>query len=216
MELVRTTYTALNITSETEILSYTYSGVNPITVIARVELGDDTNGIAGNDTYTLNVYINDKLVTPITEDIVPSGVTKTIVLGRHLLIEADDEISVKVIGAAGDTAVNTVGILQDVTPVQQSLIYGTGEVEVDHDYGGTDNLAYKTSSDVGISGAVIRIFLTSDYDAGNRTVDYLIALANTTTGGRWVRSVMLTPGDYSLIYYKQTAYGPDRKDLTVS
>ncbi len=96
-----------------------------------------------------------------------------------------------------------------------NLTEGNGEIPVDEDYGGTDELAYKTDEDVGIAGATITIYLTSDYEAGNRSSNYVIARVTTVEGGKWDNVVFLSPNDYTLIYALSGQYGPDRRDITV-
>jgi hypothetical protein len=91
----------------------------------------------------------------------------------------------------------------------------TGAVEVDHNYGGTDALVVTAPSGAGVDGVDIHVYLKSDYDAGNRSNDYVVARTLTTVGGRWARPVMLDAGVYTLIFHKQGQFGPDRLDLTV-
>ena len=94
-------------------------------------------------------------------------------------------------------------------------IAGDGSVLVDHDYGDTDALAYKTSEGAGIDNAVVQAFVAADYTAGLRSSEYVVGETKTNSTGRWVRALALDPGNYVLIYYKQGQFGPDRHDLTV-
>lgn len=93
---------------------------------------------------------------------------------------------------------------------------GSGSVQVNEDYGGTGNLAYRTSTGAPIDNAVINIYLKADYDSGNISSDFIIARTNTNVNGGWESSIMLDPAAYTLIYYKQGFYGPNRKDVTVT
>jgi hypothetical protein len=95
-------------------------------------------------------------------------------------------------------------------------VFGPGSVLVDHDYGGADNLAYKTAGGAGIDNALIKAYLRSNYDAGLTTNDYVVAQAQTNIFGRWVRSMVLDPAEYTLIYFKQGYYGPDRRNITIT
>lgn len=96
---------------------------------------------------------------------------------------------------------------------------GDGPVLIDHNYGGADALSYidvRTSQ--GIIGADIRAFLQSDYDAGNRANNFIVARTTTASGGRWAHPFMLDPGVYVLLYFKQgpNGFGPDTATVTVS
>lgn len=75
---------------------------------------------------------------------------------------------------------------------------GNGDLPVNHDTGGTDNLRVVAGS-IGVDDVTIRAFLTSDYDAGTRTVR---GTTYTGTDGRWVRPMMLDEGDYTFTFAK--------------
>lgn len=214
MELQRTVTPDISLASEAQVLNYVYSGTPPIEVIARIDLGDATKPIAGNGTYTLNFYINDTLVTPVSTSQVPAGVVRTVVIGRPVPISNGDKITLKVVGQAGDTDVDVTATLRTATPIQTSDIYGGGPTPVDHNFGGANNLAYLTAAGVGIPNADVRVYLKSDYDAGNRSAAYIVARSTTTTGGAWFRPVMLNPGTYTLVYSSQM-FGPDTIQITV-
>ena len=112
------------------------------------------------------------------------------------------------------------GGLTDVTDgladVLAALPQGDGTVTVDHNSGGTDNLAYKTSGGSGIDNAIVQAFLKTDYDAGRRSATYVAGETQTNVYGRWARPMKLDPAAYVFIFYKQAFSGPDRKDYTVS
>lgn len=216
MELARIVKDNISIVSETEVLSYTYSGTATKEVIARVDLGNVANPIAGNGSYTLNIYIDSVMVVPSASVAVPSGQTKAIMISRPIPLESGDVISIKVIGLGGDTSIDSVTTLRDATPVTVSDVLGPGTVIVNHNYGGTDNLTYRTSGGSGIDNAVVQAYLTSDYDAGSTTTNFIVAQVLTNVQGRWVRDMVLDPAAYTLIYYKQGQFGPDRRDITVS
>ena len=217
MELTRETTTDLNISTEVEVLSYANNG-QAREVLARVQLGTSGQPITGNGSYTIRIYINGVLNIPDSPISIPSGVTKAIANSRIVVVDADEIVSVRVLGLGGDTAVTVTTILRDATAITPSEVTGDGDVEVDHNYGGADALSYKTSGNVAIVGADIRIFTAADYTAGNRANQYIVARSNTTAGGRWSRPVLLAPGNYTLLYYKQgpNGYGPDTINVTVS
>jgi hypothetical protein len=76
---------------------------------------------------------------------------------------------------------------------------GTGEIAVDHDTGGTDNLRLVDPNGTGIGGAEIRAYLKADYDAG--TLD-LKDEAVTLTSGRWSTPMYLDAGTYTFVFAK--------------
>lgn len=96
------------------------------------------------------------------------------------------------------------------------VLTGGGSVQTDHNYGGPDALSYKTAAGVGIDNAIIRVYLKSDYDAGNTATQYRKAETLTDANGRWTKAVFLDPGTYTVVCFKQGAYGPDTIDLTVT
>jgi hypothetical protein len=131
-------------------------------------------------------------------------------------LETGDVLTITVIGDPTDTDVNTVTILSDATPAQAVDLTGTGQIIVDHDYGGADNLRYVTNDGGGIGGAIVRAYLSSEYSQGNRGRSYIVTETRTTTDGRWAQAMMLDAGTYTLVFYKHDAYGPDVQQITVS
>lgn len=216
MELQRTNSFDVDITSEASVLSYTYTGANPLEVMARVDLGDASKPIQGGAQYTLNFYINGVLVTPVSTVQVPAGSVRTIMVSRQVPIDAGDVVVIKVLGIAGDTAVDTVATLRSATPLQSSDIFGTGSISVDHDYGGTNALTYVTPQGAGIADASIIAYRTADYNVGNRSNSFVVGRTHTVSGGVWAHPIMLSPDTYTLIYYAAGLYGPDRRDVVVS
>lgn len=215
MELIRVTKIGLNISSEAEVLAYTYDGANPIEVLARSDVGSTTTPIAGNGSYDVRAYINGNIVSPDITIIVNAGVTKTTFISRPLALESGDLVSIRVLGRPADTAINTISSLRITTPILLSDVDGPGVIPIDQNYGGTDNLAYKTALGVGVSGATILVYLQSDYDAANRGNAFVVAKTTTIVNGSWNNIVMLNPGNYTLIYSVAGLYGPDRADITV-
>ena len=92
---------------------------------------------------------------------------------------------------------------------------GTGSVNVDHDYGGTDLLAYQAYGCCGIEGATILAFTKEAWDNGARTASLAVATTTTTGAGRWAWAMCLDPGDYILLAEKVGEFGPDTIELTV-
>lgn len=93
---------------------------------------------------------------------------------------------------------------------------GDGSIEVNHDYGGVDALAFKTNLDIGIDNAVVKAFLKSDYDAENRTAMYVKGQTTTDVDGRFTKSLMLDPEVYVIQVFKQGSYGPNTVEITVA
>jgi hypothetical protein len=109
---------------------------------------------------------------------------------------------------------------------------GPGTIAVDHNYGGTDELAY-TYKGEGIVGATILVYDKCTYDANIKppadpncptnqalspliSPDLAIASTATTANGRWREAVMLCPcGEYVLLFDKPGEFGPDVCNLTV-
>lgn len=216
MELAKITRLGLNISVETEFFSYTYGGTETKEVLARIDLGDDTGPIAGNAPYALTVYINGVPVSPSASVQVAAGVTRTVMISKALPLTSGDVLSLRVLGGPTDVAVNAVVSIRDVTPLRADELMGSGSVLVDHNYGGPDALAYRAANGTGVNDADIYVYLKSDYDAGRRGVNYVLARTKTNVTGRWTQPVMLDPETYTLICFKQGYYGPDRADVIVA
>jgi hypothetical protein len=93
---------------------------------------------------------------------------------------------------------------------------GGGSVLVDHNYGGPDNLAYRTATGQGIVGATILAYITSDYTAGRTDSTYVVGRTVTIESGRWQLPLSLDPGDYTLVCVLPNVYGPNSTNITVS
>lgn len=95
---------------------------------------------------------------------------------------------------------------------------GCGQVPVDHDYGGLDELAYTLDDGCGVQGAEVYAFKKSVFDASGINVNRTLAVEKTTTrvNGRWSRSLRLDPGDYVILFEKTGEYGPDTKTINVA
>lgn len=217
MELKRETKTGLDISAEAEVLSYTYTGASPIEVIARIDLGSGANVLSGvGGLYLANMYLDTVGVTPLGEIVVPAGRTRTIIISKLVPLEPGDAVSIRVLGLPGDVSVNTISSLRDATPAKAEDILGSGAVMVDHNFGSTDALQAVTPGGVGVNDVDINAFLTSDYAANRRTSQYVAARTTTGPDGRWARAMMLDPGSYTLVYYKQGQYGPNTIAITVA
>lgn len=224
--LKKETIPGINISSENTMLTYTHpSSANSAIVLSRVELGDP-NPIAGGDTYTLNVKINGNPIEPASSITVGASITHVLMQSREVSLEPGDTISLSVIGAPSDVMVSSIALVQDATPVRDTefdtildkiddaLATGDG-TPVDHDFGGTDNLAYVTAEGNPVVDATIHVYRETDYNAGRRDAKYVLATAMTNINGRWRRQVVLDSGTYVLFFFKTGLYGPDTRTITV-
>lgn len=206
----------VDLSLEGEVLSWSYGGSLPIEVVARIDLGTEDRPLAGGGgPYQANMYLNTVGVAPVGDVMVAPGRTRAIVVSKPVAVRPGDVIALRVVGRPDDVDVDTFATLRDVTPAKLSELVGDGAVQVDHNYGGADNLAYQESGGRGIVGADIRVFLKSDYDAGRRANGYVVARTGTTTGGRWAAPLMLDHGAYVLVCYAAGRFGPDTAEITV-
>jgi hypothetical protein len=215
MALHSESHDGLDISTSAVVLTYTLDGSVPKTVVCRVQAGNDDTPIIGSGNYTIKVFLNDINVAPNSAVLVEAG-PAVVLQGREISLEPGDVLRVEITGREEDTAVDTVTMLIDHTPVTRTEIYGDGSVLIDHNYGGEDNLSYMTSSLQGIDNATIQAFLKTDWDAGRRTVTYIKGSATTNSRGRWRSPMALDPDNYVLLYARQGSYGPNTKGITVS
>lgn len=215
MALYSETHDALDISTSAVVLTYTLTGSQPRTLVCRVLLGSTDTPIAASGNYVIKVFLNSHNVAPNSAVLVETGPT-VVLQSREISLEPGDVLRVEVIGRDTDTAINTQATLIDHTPVTRAEIYGDGSTTVDHNYGGTDVLAYQTASGQGIDNATVQAFLKSDWDAGRRGTSYIKGSTTTNTRGRWKAAMMLDPDVYTLVYFRQGSYGPDTRAVTVS
>jgi len=90
---------------------------------------------------------------------------------------------------------------------------GVGTVLVNQDYGGTNALCYTINGQA--IEADLLIYRQSDYDAGNRSKDYVVARTRQRANGKWDHTLRLFPGEYYLHFYSYNVAGPDNYPLTV-
>jgi hypothetical protein len=81
---------------------------------------------------------------------------------------------------------------------------GTGDINVDHNYGGVDQLrVFEFDGTTPADNAEIRAYVSSDYDNG--TVDPAPPITYTGSDGRWVNPLMLDADEYYLaVFYPET------------
>lgn len=81
-------------------------------------------------------------------------------------------------------------------------------VKIDENYQLPGDLAYFTPGGTPISGAQVRVYYATDYDAGN--LDSPIAITTTNAAGGWTNPILVLPGyEYVARFEQPNAYGPD-------
>ena len=215
MQLFQQNSVGINITDFVEVLDYTYSENTVRTVAARVNLGATGKLIAGDGAYEIRMYVNDALCVPHAYCYVATGATTALAVSKPIPINSGDILRIEVKGQSTDTDVNVRVYLRDSseTPTEDNA---DGSIIVDHDYGGTDELAYFDENMVGIDNACIYAYLKSDYNNSRRAKRYIKGKSVTNVDGRWTNPMMLDPEVYILVYYKQGAFGVDTKEVTVT
>lgn len=137
-----------------------------------------------------------------------SGDTAAITTGAYLyeirLTFADGDVEIPIEWAPID-----VGLGGSADPTPPTF---DNTVKLDHDYGLTDDLRYMTPGGSPIENAQVRVYLKSDYDAGNLASP--VGITTTNAYGRWTSSILVTPG-YTFVvqFYKPNEYGPDAKEI---
>jgi hypothetical protein len=106
-----------------------------------------------------------------------------------------------------DVRVSQVDATVDTIVARLSSVVGTGigKVAVPSDYGGLD-LRFETPDGQGIGDAIVTAYAADDYAAGRTAPEYVRGQTITLDDGTWKLPLMLNPGDYTLVYYKERAY----------
>lgn len=154
---------------------------------------------------------------PWTEFTLEEAVVEIGVSGMYdLFVSASelnhDKVLIKLTAAgAADTAVmyNTMP-----KPAINEAV-GDGSVYVNHDYGGNDALRIVDQFGVGLDNATVRVYTADDYAAENTAISFVVAETRTDVNGRWEDALMLDPGDYVIVVFKQKVAAPQIIELTV-
>lgn len=81
-------------------------------------------------------------------------------------------------------------------------------VKINHDYQLPGELTYVTAGGSPIENAQVRVYLKSDYEAGNLATP--VGITTTDPGGRWRNAILVNPGfSYVVRFEKPGEYGPD-------
>jgi hypothetical protein len=215
MELARQSVFGVNIVVEATIFTWTYPGSTTREVLARVDIGSATNGITGNNVYTLRVYVNNVEGSPESR-ISVGALSRTLIISREIPLDVGDTLKLTLQGGPGDLSVDVTSSIRDATVLSLSDISGAGNIAVDHNYGGVDVFRYVTSTGAGVEGATILCYDATGYANGNRGSEFVLARSTTGNDGRWLFPMMLTPGTYTLVFSKPGYYLPSVVPLTVT
>ncbi len=171
----------------------------------------DLGGMSTGMKAEAQVEANDALVAINLDHLMKAPVAS----GTDMTTEVPDgTVLSHVLTKTGDTSTydDNVHSLEGIATAMVSS--GTGEFTVNHDKPTTDSLTYETAG-AGIDNAVVRAFLTSDYDANNRADSDAKGITTTDTNGNWVKDIMLDEGSYTIEFFKQGIIGPDTQEITV-
>lgn len=135
-----------NIASEKEVLNYVYSGEKPAAVIARVDV-DTQRTFVGTERYFAYFYINGLKILPEGVIVPEAGRGDFIAQCRTMVVRGGDEVSIRLVGEAGDIDVAVDVLLVDVGAID------VGELTVDCD--GLVDVITSTIYDA-LKGVVIR------------------------------------------------------------
>jgi len=92
---------------------------------------------------------------------------------------------------------------------------GPSAIPVDHNYPSAGAQLITDPSGNPLVGAVIQVYLTTDYNAGHRGTGYLAGQTLSAAGGRWVAPIALYPGTYTVVV-TDTNYQSGTFSLVVS
>lgn len=160
----------------------------------------------------------------LTVGAIADGVWDELLAGHAVVGSAGEALSAA--GTAGDpwitplpgaygagTAGYIIGTNLDAKVSQAGA--GSGSVIVSDVYKGGD-FTYKTAEGAGIDNAVVRAYLTADFETGGTGSAFIKASTTTTTDGGWSDFLNLDPETYTLYYFKQGLFGPDTTEVTVT
>ena len=97
-----------------------------------------------------------------------------------------------------------------------NIAYGSGDVPVNHNTGGNDNLTLKDGGGTGLNEVRIRVYSKGNYDSGLISVPYIKGQSITDTNGQWKHPIYLTSGStYTIVYSKPGSIETTTKEITV-
>jgi hypothetical protein len=87
------------------------------------------------------------------------------------------------------------------------------QVGLNHNFEGTDNLAYRTPDGTGIDLAYVRIYTDQDWQA--QALAQPVGVTQTDGAGRWLDTIFVSPGTYHIQFHKPKSFGPDSVQVVV-
>lgn len=194
-----------------------------------------TVDLVGRDGYPLHARRLERAVAQVLVRTDPGGsniLAFTSADPAHVVVNAHAS-SITVNFLVADIAVLTVGAIyfwqleldlcdgEILVPVNWTLIDVTlggsaspppptfpSTVAITQDYPLPGDLLYQTPGGCGIEGAQIRVYLLSDYQAGNFASP--VGTSMTGRGGKWTNPVLVSPGfTYIAQFVAPYSFGPD-------
>jgi hypothetical protein len=196
--------TGVDLTDWRQVLQVTSYNSSPVVIDVRATLGSTANPVeSAAGTYDFRYAIDDVddgILLPDAAITKPVGLTTFAVQFGDITLYNGETLYVLARGQEEDEEVDTVVLAFDVSPYPRSEI-GIGREHVDHNYGGSMELAFLENGQGVLDGA-IRCYAADDYADGNTGTGFVVAETTTDILGKWREAFMLEPGDYVLVYYK--------------
>ena len=87
-----------------------------------------------------------------------------------------------------------------------------GSIGMSESTGGKDNLRYIETNGTGVEGAIVTVYLSSEYVQGNTANP--LGKTTTDTHGRWTTPISVDPGsNYTVVFHKRGHFGPDSLEV---
>lgn len=127
-----------------------------------------------------------------------TGTGDNTILGGLQALARSDGPAVSDLGGTYDAGTDSQQAIRDRGDVAwSSSPGGVGAVEIDHNYGGADELLFEDAAGAAVGGALIRLYLAADYGTTGQT---LLGYSVTTDDGRWAWPVYGDDAvDYTLV-----------------
>lgn len=174
---------------------YRWAYLTTVLGVCRLEIGYAPLNFKFVGEYPVTTYDLDDMALEVTLDAHEAS---------QLIHRGVSALQATLQAAMGDdwTSINNLHEIYEIVNALPSA--GTGDVSVNHNTGGTDNLRAVDQSGAGIDNMEIAVYLKSDFDAGNQAISYRKAWSTTKLDGRWRRPVNLDSGlDYTVLFFKE-------------
>jgi hypothetical protein len=179
--------------------SQSYNEMTPLATMPEIYYLSESRAVWTNGRYLVACHRSDG--------------DSYVINGDPGMLEILDDVDIG-FGAIKSQADSISDAIEDLATL--TLNVGQGTVAVNHDTGGTNALAYLTSTGSGISGGDIIAFTKADYDAGNRSQEYVRGSTTTDVNGQWVHDLYLDPAVYTIVFKKDGVYVPTTQEVTVA